>query len=129
MMSILVIPAYLVCLFVAIIGFEAITVTNNEFDAEKEYIGYNIKNTKDAYNRGLAKNAKGYEDSQSMAIYYFDMNKKLLGDYGSVSEASKNLGITKTGILYQCKHNIKTTPRCGYYFRFKKEYDELGFVL
>ena len=87
------------------------------------------KNTKDAYNRGLAKNAKGYEDSQSMAIYYFDMNKKLLGDYGSVSEASKNLGITKTGILYQCKHNIKTTPRCGYYFRFKKEYDELGFVL
>ena len=38
MMSILIIPAYLVCLFVAIIGFEAITVTNNEFDAEKEYI-------------------------------------------------------------------------------------------
>lgn len=36
---------------------------------------------------------------------------------------------TKTGILYQCKHCMKTKPRKGYYFRFKEEYDRDGFVL
>lgn len=87
------------------------------------------KNTKDAFDRGLAKNAKGYEDSQSIAVYCFDMSKNLLKDYGSVGEASKALGVTKTTILNQCNHNVKTFPRCGYYFRFKKEYDNLGFVL
>lgn len=35
------------------------------------------KNTKDAFDRGLAKNTKGYEDSQSIPVYAFTMDKKI----------------------------------------------------
>lgn len=87
------------------------------------------KNTKDAFDRGLVKNAKGYEDSQSIPVYAFTMNKQVFQDYGSVGEAARALKVTKTTILNQCNHNVKTHPRCGYYFRYKEEYDKLGFVL
>ena len=87
------------------------------------------ENTQKAYQDGLAKNAKGYEDSQSMPVYVFDLNKQLLLDYGSISEAAKALGLAKGTIANQCKHNVKTKPRCGYYFRYQQEYDEYGFIL
>ena len=57
------------------------------------------------------------------------MNKKLIGKYGSISEASRQLHITKTAILNQCNHGVKTKPRCGYYFRYLSEYETNGFVL
>lgn len=87
------------------------------------------KNTKDAFDRRLAKNASGFEDSQSVPICFFNLDGKYLGEYGSISLAAKELNLTKSGILYQCNHKLKTKPRKGYYFRFKKEYDEKGFVL
>ncbi len=49
MVSILLVPAYLVGLFIVMTYFQTIHVKNNELDNEKEYIGYNIKNTKEAY--------------------------------------------------------------------------------
>ena len=49
--------------------------------------------------------------------------------YGSVGEASRELEITKTTILNQCNHKVKTKPRCGYWFRYLSEYEEKGFVL
>lgn len=96
---------------------------------------YNLKwgtvseNTKQAFDDGLAKNDKGWEDSQSLAVVVFDMKQNYIGEYGSVKECSKATGITPTGILYQCKHNVRSKPRCGYYFRFYNEYKEKGFVL
>lgn len=87
------------------------------------------KNTQDAYDRGLAKNASGYEDSQSMPVCSFDLEGNLLNRYGSVSIAAKETGMTKTGILYQCNHKMKSKPRKGMYFRFQQEYDSKGFVL
>lgn len=57
------------------------------------------------------------------------MNGNLLKKYGSVGEASRELNITKTTILNQCNHKIKTKPRCGYWFRYLKEYESNGFVL
>lgn len=47
--SVLIVPAYLFCMFVVMIYFQTIHVGNNELDNEKEYIGYNIRNTKTAY--------------------------------------------------------------------------------
>ena len=47
--SVLIVPAYLFCMFVVMIYFQTIHVGNNELDNEKEYIGYNIRNTKAAY--------------------------------------------------------------------------------
>ena len=48
--TLLSIPAYLVLLFVVIIGYNLIFVKPNEFDKEKKYISENINATKEAYN-------------------------------------------------------------------------------
>ncbi len=48
--SILSIPGYLIALFVISTGFQALFVSSNVLDTEKTYIGYNIENTKKAYN-------------------------------------------------------------------------------
>ena len=87
------------------------------------------KNTKDAYKDGLAENDKSWNDSQSIHICSFNLQGELLKKYGSVGEASRELGITKTTILNQCNHNVKTKPRCGYWFRYLAEYETNGFVL
>ena len=87
------------------------------------------KNTKDAYKDGLAENNKSWNDSQSIHICSFNLQGELLKKYGSVGEASRELGITKTTILNQCNHNVKTKPRCGYWFRYLTEYETNGFVL
>lgn len=87
------------------------------------------ENTQKAYDDNLCHNAIGFEDTQSMPICVFDINFKLLYIIGSVSIAAKSLNYTKTGILYQCNHLLKTKPRKGLYFRYKEEYERLGFVL
>ena len=66
---------------------------------------------------------------QSIHVCQFDLKGNLLKRFGSVSEASRELGITKTAILNQCNHNVKTKPRCGFWFRYMSEYDKEGFVL
>lgn len=87
------------------------------------------ENTQQAFDDKLQINAKSWDDSQSIAVCNFDLNKNLLNKFGSVGEASRALGISKTAILNQCNHNVKTKPRCGYYFRFLSEYESNGFVL
>lgn len=87
------------------------------------------KNTKDAYDRMMAINDKGWDDSQSIHVCSFDLQGNLLNKYGSVGEASRELNITKTTILNQCNHKVKTKPRCGYWFRYLSEYKKQGFVL
>lgn len=86
-------------------------------------------NTKNAYKDNLVKNDKSWEDSQSVHVCSFDLNGNLLQKYGSVGEASRELKITKSTILNQCNHKVKTKPRCGYWFRYMTEYDSKGFVL
>ena len=44
------IPAYLVVLFLVMVGYDYIFVKSNEFDNERTYIGENIKSTQKAYN-------------------------------------------------------------------------------
>lgn len=87
------------------------------------------QNTKDAYDRMMAINDKSWDDSQSIHVCSFDLQGNLLNKYGSVGEASRELNITKTTILNQCNHKVKTKPRCGYWFRYLSEYEEQGFVL
>lgn len=48
--SVLAVPAYLVGLFVVMVGFNLIYINSNELDKEKDYIRANIDNTKTAYN-------------------------------------------------------------------------------
>lgn len=87
------------------------------------------QNTKDAHDRFLLQNDKGWDDSQSIPVCSFNLQGELLKKYGSVGEAHRDLNITKTTILNQCNHKVKTKPRCGYWFRYLSEYEEKGFVL
>ena len=87
------------------------------------------ENTQQAFDDGLQINDKSWNDSQSIHICSFDLQGNLLKMYGSVGEASRELHVTKTTILNQCNHNVKTKPRCGYWFRYLTEYKTNGFVL
>ena len=87
------------------------------------------QNTKDAHDRFMLQNDKGWEDSQSIPVCSFNLQGVLLQKYGSVGEAYRDLNITKTTILNQCNHKVKTKPRCGYWFRYLSEYEKKGFVL
>ena len=90
------------------------------------------ENTKQAYDDGLMKNDSGFEDSQSMPVVEFDIDKNVNRIHGSITLASKANGVTKGCVRFQCNHWIKNPqkpPRCKKYFRFLKEYEEKGFVL
>lgn len=50
MYTILAIPAYLVALFLVMVGYDYVFVKPNEFDRERTYIAENIKSTQKAYN-------------------------------------------------------------------------------
>ncbi|MCL2860273.1 MAG: UPF0182 family protein [Oscillospiraceae bacterium] len=54
--SVLIVPAYLVLLFLVIILYKIIFINPNELDMERAYIDYNIKNTKIAYNINVEEN-------------------------------------------------------------------------
>ena len=78
------------------------------------------ENTQDAYDNGLEKNDKGYDDSQSYPIWCINLNTGYIQDYGSISEASKILHISKSTIARQCKNkNLNFKPRCGYRFMYQ----------
>lgn len=87
------------------------------------------KNTKDAFSHGLASNDEGWGDSQSIPVCVFDLQGNLQQKYGSIGAASRAIEVTKTTILNQCNHKVKTKPRCGHWFRYLSEYEEKGFVL
>lgn len=89
-------------------------------------------NTKQAYDDGLAKNDIGFNDSQSLPIVQFDIDKHIIEIFGSICLAENKTGITKSAISYQAKHKVKDIrkkPKCGCYFRFLDEYLKCGFVL
>ena len=75
------------------------------------------ENTQKAFDDGLAKNDKGYDDSQSNPVIMFETatNKKI-NEYGSICEASKQTGISKNTISRQAKY--KRPVRKPFYFRY-----------
>ena len=63
------------------------------------------ENTRQAYDDGLCTNLSGFDDSQSIPCECWDTcTNELISIYGSVSEASKDTGITKTGIFFQMRN-------------------------
>ena len=87
------------------------------------------ENTQKSFDDKLQINASGFDDSQSLPVCVFNINKNFIEAIGSCTLASKKYNVSKSTVCRQCKHEIKTKPRCGYYFRYKDEYDEKGFVL
>ena len=64
-----------------------------------------------------------------MPVAVFDTNKNFIEFMGSFRMTATKYGVSVSTVSRQCNHEIKTKPRCGYYFRFKNEYDSQGFVL
>jgi hypothetical protein len=47
--SVAIVPVYLLCMFLVMVYFQGVYIGSNELDKEKDYIKYNIEKTKDAY--------------------------------------------------------------------------------
>jgi hypothetical protein len=56
MISVCIVPVYMICLFLGMTYYQVIYVKNNQFDKEKSYIEYNIANTKEAYGINIEQN-------------------------------------------------------------------------
>lgn len=75
------------------------------------------ENTQKAFDDGLAKNDKGWDDSQSIPVDVYDRKNRLIDRCGSISEASAKYKVTKQGIIHQCKNKPKKV-RKKYIFRY-----------
>ena len=97
----LVVPIYLVFLFLIMFGTQAIYVDANEYDKEKQYISSNIKATKSAY---------GIEVEETSLDDYENINIKTVKEYSKVLE---NIAIVDSNIVLKDLNNGQTAK--GYY--------------
>ncbi|MBR6504704.1 MAG: UPF0182 family protein [Clostridia bacterium] len=74
--SLIVVPSYLVCLFVVMFGFQTLYVKSNELDKQKSFIQNNIKYTKDAY--GLNIDEIDLDNTGTITIDEVKENKEIL---------------------------------------------------
>lgn len=77
------------------------------------------ENTKHAYDLGLAKNAIGEEDSQSMPVDMFTNEGVFVRHFDSISEAARELGQHKSKIARQARFESKGQD--GFYFRYSNK--------
>lgn len=94
-----IIPLYLICMFFCLIYVKEIYLNSNEFDKEKQYISYNIENTKKAYNIDIAQNEIENYDT----ITYTEVTKNQ-GVIDNIPIISKD--ILETSITEQQDNNI-----------------------
>lgn len=97
--SIAIVPVYMLGLFIVMVGFQFAYVGKNELDSEKEFISYNIENTKEAYNIGIEQeNIKEYEALTSNQV---DTNRDVINNIPLVSK-----GITLTTIAEHQENSV-----------------------
>lgn len=83
--------------------------------------GTESENTKQAFDDGLVVNAKGIDDSQSIPVNMYNLfSTELIGEYGSMNEASRETGIDLNTILNSCKYKYKNVKK-PFYFRYKSD--------
>lgn len=86
---------------------------------ENLYWATNAENTKKAFDDGLMKNAKAWDDSQSIPVEQYDVLTNIkLATFGSICEAAKITGINATTIARQCRYKRPVFNRTKTYFRF-----------
>lgn len=82
--SVLIVPAYLICLFLVMVYFDTFHVGNNELDNESEYIGYNIENTKEAY--GINIDQKSIDNYQAITSEQVKSNQSVIKNIPLISD-------------------------------------------
>ena len=82
--SVLIVPGYLLCMFLVMIYFQTIHVGNNELDNEKEYIGYNIRNTKAAY--GIDLDQQNINNYSQITLEQVTNNQNVISNIPLITE-------------------------------------------
>lgn len=78
------------------------------------------ENVQKAVDDGLLVNDKGYQDSQSKPVVMFETKtNKELGRYGSICEAVRLTGLSKTTVARQARY--KRPVRKPFYFRYQND--------
>ena len=100
-----IIPGYLVVLFLVIIIFNVVFVNSNKLDKEKEYLAYNIENTKNAYKINIEE--KILENSGTITQKDVDENTDVINNIRIVNEDTvlKTLEDNQTGTGYYSYRN------------------------
>ena len=100
-----IIPGYLVVLFLVIIIFNVVFVNSNKLDKEKEYLAYNIENTKNAYKINIEE--KSLENSGTITQKDVDENTDVINNIRIVNEDTvlKTLEDNQTGTGYYSYRN------------------------
>ena len=98
---ILVVPTYLILLFIVMIATQGIFVNSNEYDKEKDYIASNIKTTKQAY--GIDIEEESLEEIQGV-------NAK---DVNTFEDTLENIAIVDSSTVLKDLNNGQTAK--GYY--------------
>ena len=86
-------------------------------DASELYWTDAKENTQRAYDDGVAKNDKGFDDSQSFPIDVFTVNGDFIETCGSVHIASKKYRVSMSTVLRHCRDEV-SSYRGSYTFRF-----------
>lgn len=116
--DLLVIPAYLVLLFIVMIGFDFIFVRANEFDKEKIYIEKNISNTKKAY--GIDCDVEAIDYTGTITVEEAEKNENIINNTVIVDKQTviENLKENQSGTGY---YTYNTAKLSSYVIDGKKE--------
>lgn len=105
-------------------GLEYVMHIDNDkanYDLENLKWGTPSENTRQAYDDMLITNDSGSEDSQSVGVDMYSLyTTELVRHFGSISLASKELGLQKTTIICSCEQRYKEI-RKPYYFRYTSD--------
>lgn len=84
MISISIVPIYLICMFIAMVYYDQFIVKNDILDNQKSYIAYHIENTKEAYGINIEQQSIDSYDT----ITYDEMieNSDVIGNIPILSE-------------------------------------------
>ncbi len=98
--KILLVPTYLVAMFVVMVGFDVIFVKSNEYDKEKQYIEKNISYTKDAY--GINCEEKVVDYTGTITVDEVEKNKNIIDNAVIIDKDTvlQNLNYGQTGKGY-----------------------------
>lgn len=77
------------------------------------------ENSKKAVDDGLLVNVKGYDDSQSHPVICYNQSHKEIARYGSICEAHRMTGVSKSTVTRHCKGQIISKTRSGHYFDYQ----------
>lgn len=93
----------------------------SNYNLENLQWGTAAENTKQAFEDGLIQNDKGFSDSQAVSVCMYDLfSAELLHVFGSISIASKEIGVGKHAIIESCESRARTIKK-PFYFRYKAD--------